>query len=110
MAQHTPGEPADAVAAATHCDPYPYYARLVRASPVSFDPVHRLWVVASAGAVTEVLTHQLCRVRPPTEPVPLHLAGTALESTYRCFARTNDGPAHAGYRAPVVAALDSLAT
>lgn len=108
MVSQTTGEPADALAAVTHPDPYPYYARLVRETPVTFDPVHRLWIVAGAATVVEVLSHPLCRVRPAEEPVPRALIGGPLGEVYGRFARMNDGPAHAAHRNPVAAVLEPL--
>jgi hypothetical protein len=35
-----------------------------------------LWIVAGASAVTAALTSELCRVRPPAEPVPRALLGS----------------------------------
>ena len=62
--------PPDPIAAVTHPDPYPFYAGLVAQRPLYRDDALGLWVAASAGAVTAVLASDLCRVRPPAEPVP----------------------------------------
>jgi hypothetical protein len=65
-------EPANAVAAATHPDPYPFYAQLVEARPFGWDAALNAWVAASADAVEAVLASPVCRVRPspPRWPAP----------------------------------------
>lgn len=85
----TPLEAPDPIAAATHPDPYPYYARLVAERPFHRDPVLGLWVASSAAAVTAVLTNPACRVRPRAEPIPPALLGTpAAGSSPSAWART----------------------
>src|SRR5262249_57507289 len=76
-AAHTPEGPRDPIAAVTHSDPYPYYAQLVATRPFHRDDTLGLWVACSAAAVTDVLGHPACRVRPPSEPVPRPLPGSA---------------------------------
>nr|MCR5898881.1 cytochrome P450 [Burkholderia sp. HAN2018] len=56
--------PTDPIAAVTHRDPYPYYAALVDGPPFAFDATLGLWVASRAAAVTAVLGHPACRVRP----------------------------------------------
>lgn len=68
--------PRHPIAAVTHADPYPYYAQLVARAPVYRDEALDRWVASSADAVTAVLSSDLCRVRPPTEPVPRALLGS----------------------------------
>jgi hypothetical protein len=48
-------QPSDPMAAATHADPYRYYAELVTHRPVYRDDALGLWVAASADVVTAVL-------------------------------------------------------
>jgi len=67
--------PTDPIAAATHRDPYPYYADLVARRPIDRDETLGLWVAAGATAVTSVLTSDLCLVRPAAETVPKALVG-----------------------------------
>ena len=67
--------PQDPIAAVTHPDPYPYYADLVARRPLYRDDALQLWVASSAAAVTAVLASDLCRVRPPAEPVPGRSSG-----------------------------------
>ena len=68
--------PISPIAAVTHADPYPVYADLVAYRPLYFDEALGLWVASSAAAVTAVLTHPLCRVRPLAEPVPNAIVGS----------------------------------
>lgn len=78
-------------------DPYPFYAALRLAHPSGFhhEPALSLWVASSAEAVNEVLHHPLLHVRPPAEPVPRPLAGSAAGALFGGLMRQNDGPAHA---------------
>lgn len=91
-------EPADAIAAATHRDPYPFYARLRAGPPLAFDPVLRLWVAARTDVVLAALAHPALRVRPPAEPVPGAIAGTPAGELFGQLVRMNDGPVHAVHR------------
>lgn len=87
-------EPANALAAATHRDPYPYYARRVAQAPLYRDPELGMWVATGATAVSTVLTHPACRVRPVSEPVPRALLGTAAGEIFGRLVRMNDGAGH----------------
>ena len=100
--------PADAVAAATHSDPYPYYARLVAERPMHRDDRLGAWVAASATAVTEVLTSSICRVRPPAEPVPRAIDGSPAGEIFRHLVRMNDGAMHCPFKRAIVGTLGSL--
>lgn len=100
--------PIDPVAAVTHANPYPYYADLVRRAPLARDETLGLWVAASAEAVTAVLTSDLCRVRPPAEPVPRALLGSSAAEIFRSLVRMNDGPRHSALKQAVSATLGSL--
>ncbi|HUG25836.1 MAG TPA: cytochrome P450 [Albitalea sp.] len=92
--------PSDPVGAATHLNPYPYYAELRARDPLVFDPGLKMWVAAQAGAVSEVLRSAHCRVRPVLEPVPHAIAGTAAGAVFGQLVRMNDGGGHeAGKRA-----------
>lgn len=113
-ARSRPLLPGDPVEAATHPDPYPYYAALVaRRAPV-WDESLGLWVAASAEAVTAVLTHPACRVRPAAEPVPRALLGSPAGEIFRRLVRMGDGPAGSGrcpfhpFKRAVSAALDGV--
>ena len=97
--------PGDPLAAVTHPDPYPYYASL-RDRPFEVQPGSGMWVAVRAADVTAVLASDACRVRPPSEPVPRAIAGSAAGSVFGRLVRMNDGPAHVAARRIVAAALD----
>src|SRR3954451_15264079 len=101
-------DPSDPIAAVTHRDPYPYYARLAAERPISHDASLGLWVAASAEAVTAVLASDLCRVRPPAEPVPRALVGSPAGEIFRHLVRMNDGPLHDSCREAVSAMLGKI--
>jgi len=100
--------PRDPLAAVTHPDPYPYYASLVAERPFYRDEALGLWVASSAAAVTAVLTSDLCRVRPPAEPVPRALLGSPAGDIFGHLVRMNDGPGHCPFKQAVSATLDSV--
>ena len=100
--------PRDPVAAVTHPDPYPYYAGLVAQRPLYRDDSLGLWVASSATAVTAALTSDVCRVRPPAEPVPTALVGSPPGEIFRRLVRMNDGPPHTLMKHAVSATLESL--
>ena len=100
--------PRDPVAAVTHPDPYPYYASLVAERPFYREEALGLWVASSAAAVTAVLTSDLCRVRPPAEPVPRGLLGSPAGDIFGHLVRMNDGPGHCPFKQAVSATLDSV--
>lgn len=101
-------DPQDPIAAVTHRDPYPYYARLAVERPIDYDRSLGLWVAASAGAVAAVLASDLCRVRPPAEPVPAKLQGTPAGDLFGRLVRQNDGERHAPLKQAVAAALGAI--
>jgi cytochrome P450 len=100
--------PQDPIAAVTHPDPYPFYAELVSSRPLYRDEALQLWVASSAAAVTAVLSSELCRVRPPAEPVPRALLGSPAGEIFGHFIRMNDGPGHCPFRGALSTALDAL--
>jgi len=100
--------PADALAAVTHPDPYPFYRRLADERPVSFDAGLGLWVVAGSRACREALRCSGLHVRPPAEPVPAVIAGTAIGALWREWARMTDGPAQTSRSRAIREALDLL--
>ena len=91
-------EPHDAIAAATHADPYPYYARLREGTPLVRDETLGLWVASRADAVMQVLADSRLRVRPAAEPVPRAIAGLPAGELFSQLIRMNDGPLHAVHR------------
>ncbi|HTQ81182.1 MAG TPA: cytochrome P450 [Thermoanaerobaculia bacterium] len=100
--------PANPIAAVIHPDPYPYYSRLAT-EPLYREDALGLWVAASASAVTAVLTSELCRVRPPAEPVPRALVGSPAGEIFRQLVRMNDRQDRCPLKAAIVAALGSIA-
>jgi unspecific monooxygenase len=100
--------PFDPVAAVVQPDPYPSYAGLVARRPFFHDARLGLWVATSASAVTAVLTHPACRVRPPAEPVPAAIADSAAGTLCGAMVRFNDGPRHGPLKATIAGALDGV--
>jgi len=100
--------PRDPIAAVTHPDPYPYYARLVAQTPFYRDETLGLWVAASAEAVTAALNSAACGVRPPSEPIPRHLLGTPVAAIFRHLIRMNDGAGHCPLKRVVTATLATV--
>lgn len=99
-------DPVDAVAAATHDDPYPWYsARLARA-PLAFSERHAMWIASSADATEAVLNSPLVRVRPIGEPVPPGLVGTPAGEVFGRLVRMNDGARQRELKQPIIDALD----
>ena len=98
------GMPKDPIAAASHPAPYPYYAAL-RQRPVLRDESTGLWIATTAASVRAVLAHPAARVRPPREPVPEALVGTAAGAVYGQLVRTTDGTSQQATKAAIEAAL-----
>ncbi|SOY68121.1 cytochrome P450 [Cupriavidus taiwanensis] len=99
----------DPLSAVTHPDPYPYYRELAATRPFFRDERLGLWVAAGPREVAAVLAHPACRVRPPAQPVPPALAGSAAGDLFGRLIRMNDGAAHAPLKAllmPMLAAVD----
>ncbi|CAI8987606.1 Cytochrome P450 [Pseudomonas sp. IT-P2] len=83
----------DPIIAATHADPYPYYAELRSAGGLTFHHGLKLWVASSARAVCAVLAHPDCRVRPVQEPVPKAIVDGTAGKVFGQLMRMNDGEA-----------------
>jgi len=81
----------DAIIAATHPDPYPYYAQLRAEGGLVFHQGLNLWLASSARAVAAVLAHPDCHVRPSNEPVPKALVGGMAGTVFAELMRMNDG-------------------
>ena len=88
-----PHDPHDPLAAVTHAAPHDYYRRLAAGPPLRFDAGLDCWL-ASGDGVKAVLAHPDCRVRPPDQPVPAHLLGTACGEIFAELIRMNDGARH----------------
>ncbi len=90
--------PRNAIEAVTHPDPFPYYRSLRDERPLFFDPGLGLWVASSHAAVSAALNHPALCVRPPAEPVPLALLGTATGDVFAQLVRMTDGAFHAAHK------------
>ncbi|MFF7651036.1 cytochrome P450 [Streptomyces sp. NPDC007983] len=106
MTQPLPATPG---AAATHPDPYPYYANLVAHRPFGYDTGSGLWVAAGASAVSEVLADPACQVRPSTEPVPGGILGTPAGDVFGELVRMTDGAPQVRRKRVLRMALDTVA-
>ena len=84
----------DPINAATHVDPYPYYASLRADAGLAFHEDSGLWVASSARAVAAILAHPDCRVRPAHEPVPKAIAAGPAGKVFGHLMRMNDGERH----------------
>jgi cytochrome P450 len=82
------------IEAATSPDPYPFYAELVSTKPFHFDEQLQIWIASSASAVSAVLSHEHCKVRPHSEPVPKGLLGSDAGEIFGALMRMNDGSIH----------------
>ncbi|CAG9169305.1 hypothetical protein LMG23992_01445 [Cupriavidus laharis] len=102
--------PADPLEAVTHPDPYPYYRGLAAHRPFGFDERLGMWVAAGPAEVAAVLAHPDCRVRPPAQPVPPALAGTAAGELFGRLIRMNDGAGHAPLKAILLQLMASIDT
>lgn len=101
--------PADPVAAATHADPYPYYATLRDGPPLAWNEKLRLWVASRADVIEQVLqAHGALRVRPAAEPVPRAIAASPAGEVFGHLVRMNDGAAHQAHRPALQRALAGL--
>lgn len=81
----------DPIIAATHADPYPYYAQLRAQGGLVFHPDLNLWVASTASAVAAVLAHADCHVRPVHEPVPKAIANGVAGNVFSQLMRMNEG-------------------
>jgi cytochrome P450 len=81
----------DPITAATHPDPYPYYAQLRAEGGLVFHQGLKLWVASSARAVAAVLAHPDCHVRPVAEPVPKAIAKGMAGKVFGLLMRMNEG-------------------
>lgn len=94
--------------AATHADPYAYYARLRQQGGLYFDTGLHLWIASGAHVVEAILDHPDCRVRPLHEPVPAPIASGAAGQIFAQMMRMNEGPSHLGPRMAIAPALASV--
>ena len=101
-------EPLNAIAAATHPDPYPYYQRLQAGPELVFDQGLGLWIASRAAVIAEVMDNPLCRVRPAAEAVPKAIAGSSAGEIFARLARMNEGAAHAQAKRALGAVLRAV--
>src|SRR5687767_1012014 len=101
-------QPSDPIAAVVHPDPYPYYAEVVAKRPLHRNEALGLWIATDARAVAAVLESPLCRVRPPSEPVPKALVGSPAGDIFGRLVRMNDGAGHSPMKPAVSATLGML--
>ncbi|QBC43912.1 cytochrome P450 [Iodobacter fluviatilis] len=80
--------PIHAIAAATHPNPYPYYASLRATTPFFFDTELACWVASTAELVGQIMQNPHCQVLAPAS------ASRAAELFSRLI-RMNEGEAHA---------------
>jgi cytochrome P450 len=96
------------VEAVTAPDPYPYYAALAAERPFHFDDALGAWVACDAAAVADVLGEPACRVRPPAEPVPAGILGTAAGDVFGALVRMTDGDLQRRLKRVVTEALGAV--
>lgn len=101
--------PVDPVAAATHADPYPFYAELRAGPPLVWNERLHAWVASRAEVIESLLlAHGALRVRPAAEPVPRAIVGGAAGEVFGHLVRMNDGAAHQAHRPALQRALAGL--
>ncbi len=101
--------PSNAVAAASHTDPYPYYRDLLAGPDLAWDAGPKLWLASRAAVIREVMANPACVVRPAAEPVPNAISGSSAGEIFSRLVRMNEGAGHTGPRRALgqfLAALD----
>jgi cytochrome P450 len=107
--QHeAPMHPLNAIAAASHPNPYPYYQHLLAGPKLYFDADLRLWIASREAVIQEVLDDPHCQVRPAGEPVPRTIAGSSAGAVFARLIRMNEGAGHASPRRAIGQALAAL--
>jgi cytochrome P450 len=101
-------EPTNAIAAASHHDPYPYYQHLLAGPALVFDAALGVWIASRAAVVGEVMNNPHCQVRPAAEAVPKAIAGSSAGEVFARLARMNEGAPHGEARRAIAAALDGV--
>lgn len=94
------------IEAATRPDPYPFYAELVSTRPFHFDERLQMWIASSASAVSAALSHEHCKVRPHSEPVPKGLLGSDSGEIFGALMRMNDGSMHCPLKKSIIQAAN----
>ncbi|MGG7647924.1 cytochrome P450 [Pseudomonas sp. ES4] len=98
----------DPIIAATHADPYPYYAQLRAQGGMVFHQGLKVWVATSARAVAAVLAHPDCHVRPSHEPVPKAIVGGMAGKVFGRLMRMNEGERQRCPRSAIQPGLASI--
>ncbi len=101
MHESTLAQPANPIAAVSHADPFPYYRQLREQRPLYFDDDLNLWVASSHAVIDGAFRSAALRVRPPAEPVPRALQGTAAGEVFAQLVRMTDGEFHAAHKPAV---------
>jgi cytochrome P450 len=100
--------PNSVIEAIIHPDPYPYYRDLISERPFFYDETLKAWVGTGAKAVTAVLSHPACAVRPTSARVPPTLTGTTAGRIFQQLVRMNDGGKHTHLKAAVTQQTHSI--
>ena len=98
----------DPIAAVCDPDPWAYYDGLASRGPFRHE-ASGSWVVAAAADVAAFLDDPRAAVRPPGEPVPVHLAGTAAGDLFARLVRMRDDEGRGRVRDAIAEAFRALA-
>jgi cytochrome P450 len=98
----------DPIIAATHSDPYPYYAQLRAEGELIFHPGLNMWLARSAQAVAAVLAHPDCHVRPAQEPIPKAIADGMAGQVFGQLMRMNEGERQRCPRSAIAPGLELI--
>lgn len=77
-----------------HANPYPWYASLRQQGDLIYHQASHCWIGSTAHAVSTVLTHPLCRVRPLDQPTPPALGRGPAATLFSLLMRMNEGLDH----------------
>jgi cytochrome P450 len=101
-------DPTDVLAAVTHPDPYPYYARLRERGATFHNAGLGCWVVPGATEVREALANPALHVRPAADRVPRPIQGTPAGEIFGALVRMNDGAARDQAKRAIERALEMV--
>ncbi len=100
-------DPTDTWTAVVHPDPWAWY-RLLADRDVHLDEESGSWVVARPVDVAAALSSPVARVRPPDQPVPIHLDGSPAGALFSQMMRMRDGVDHGVLRQVIEPALETI--
>lgn len=103
-------DPTNPVSAATHPDPYPYYAQLRSGPAFTYNEELRLWVASTAAALDTAFAHPGLRVRPLAEPVPAAISAGPAGEIFGQLVRMTDGEPQQRAKRSLERALGELDT